>query len=91
MNVTIKQDFMTCCHPLINNQESHTPAKEKPEHWGGRSNRFNSLSHSLLYFYFFYAFTHTLYREITNESENQDAKSYENTFPFVSSDRSDQC
>ncbi len=39
----------------------------------------------------FHAFIHTLYRERANESENQDAKSYENTFSFVSADSSDHC
>lgn len=62
MFVIIKQDFMTSCHPLVNNQESHKPSKEQPEHWGGRSNRFISLSHSLLYFVFLRIHTHSIQR-----------------------------
>lgn len=60
--VIIKQDVMTCCHPLVNNQESHKP-KRTARALGGRSNRFISLSlsHSLLYFVFTHS--HTPYTE----------------------------
>lgn len=82
----IKQDAKTSCQTPVNKQH-HNPIKDQPERWGGRSNRFISLSLFLCFISFSRIHTHPVQR---NSKRVRKPKPYENTFLFVSHDSSVQ-